>query len=103
MTLLSRKVGESLVIAGAYLITVLQIESTKAKIRLSGTPQHGRISFDEIVHEQSLARGESLAAAPNISCSIILITGDKVRLGITHPPSIEVHRKEIYDKLQGAA
>ncbi len=58
MLLPSRQAGESVVIAGVYLITVLQIESTKVKLRISRTPQHGRISFDEIVEEQSLARGE---------------------------------------------
>ncbi len=44
---------------------------------------------------------KSLVVTPDISCSILLIAADKVRLGIHYPPSIEVHRKEIYDKLHG--
>ena len=35
-----------------------------------------------------------------IKVEIVDVRGDKVRLGITAPKSIFVHRKEIYDAIQ---
>ena len=35
-----------------------------------------------------------------VEITIVDIRGDKVRLGITAPRSISVHRKEIYDAIQ---
>jgi carbon storage regulator len=36
----------------------------------------------------------------DVEIMIVDIRGDKVRLGIRAPRSIEVHRKEVYDLIQ---
>jgi carbon storage regulator len=36
----------------------------------------------------------------NIKVMIVDIRGDKVRIGISAPDDVPVHRQEIYDKLQ---
>jgi carbon storage regulator len=36
----------------------------------------------------------------NVEVTIVDVRGDKVRLGITAPKEIPVHRKEVYEAIQ---
>jgi carbon storage regulator len=36
----------------------------------------------------------------NVEITIVDVRGDKVRLGITAPREISVHRREVYDAIQ---
>ncbi len=44
--------------------------------------------------------GESLIIGNNIEVIILGVKGTQVRLGVTAPKDITVHREEIYKKLQ---
>jgi carbon storage regulator len=48
----------------------------------------------------SRQRDESIMIGDNVEIVIVDIRGDKVRLGITAPKEIPVHRKEIYLAIQ---
>lgn len=48
----------------------------------------------------SRQRDESIIIADNIVVTVVDIRGDKVRLGITAPTEIPVHRREVYDAIQ---
>ena len=48
----------------------------------------------------SRQRDESIMIGDNVEIIIVDVRGDKVRLGITAPKSIPVHRREIYDAIQ---
>jgi carbon storage regulator len=48
----------------------------------------------------SRQRDETIMIGDNIEITIVDIRGDKVRLGITAPTTIAVHRKEVYDAIQ---
>lgn len=48
----------------------------------------------------SRQRDETIMIGDDIEITIVDIRGDKVRLGITAPPHISVHRKEVYDAIQ---
>ena len=48
----------------------------------------------------SRQRDESIIISDNIIITIVDIRGDKVRLGITAPSEIPVHRQEVYDAIQ---
>ena len=48
----------------------------------------------------SRQRDESIMIGDNVEIMIVDVRGDKVRLGITAPKSIPVHRREIYDAIQ---
>ena len=43
---------------------------------------------------------ESIMIGDDVELVIVAVRGDKVRLGITAPKSIAVHRREIYDAVQ---
>jgi len=43
---------------------------------------------------------ESIIIGDNIEIKIVEVKGDYVKLGITAPKSIPVHRKEIYEAIQ---
>jgi len=47
--------------------------------------------------EQSITIGDG---ANLIEVKIVAIKGDKVRLGITGPKDIAVHRREVFDAIQ---
>ncbi|KKN75822.1 hypothetical protein LCGC14_0376980 [marine sediment metagenome] len=43
--------------------------------------------------------GKGIMIGDDVEIIIVDVRGDKVRLGITAPRSISVHRKEIYDTI----
>lgn len=48
----------------------------------------------------SRQRDETVVIGDDIEIKVVDIRGDKVRLGITAPPHISVHRKEVYEAIQ---
>ncbi|MDA8377105.1 MAG: carbon storage regulator CsrA [Planctomycetia bacterium] len=48
----------------------------------------------------SRQRDESIMIGDNIEITIVDVRGDKVRLGITAPNTVPIHRKEVYETLQ---
>ncbi len=49
----------------------------------------------------SRKRNESIVINDNIKITVVDIRGDKVRLGITAPRDIPVHREEVYEAIYG--
>ena len=48
----------------------------------------------------SRQRDETIMIGDYIEVTVVDIRGDKVRLGITAPKEIPVHRKEVYDAIR---
>ena len=48
----------------------------------------------------SRQKDESIMIGDEVEVTIVDVRGDKVRLGITAPKRIPVHRREIYDAIQ---
>jgi len=48
----------------------------------------------------SRQKDESIMIGDEVEITIVDVRGDKVRLGITAPKSIPVHRKEVYEAIQ---
>lgn len=45
-------------------------------------------------------RGEGLTIGPEVRIVVLGVKGGQVRLGIVAPPSVEVHRDEIFARIQ---
>lgn len=45
-------------------------------------------------------KGESIQISNNISVRVLGIKGNQVRIGIQAPDNVQVHRREIYLKIQ---
>jgi len=48
----------------------------------------------------SRRKDESIVVGDNVEIKIVDVRGNKVRLGITAPRAVTVHRKEIYEAIQ---
>jgi carbon storage regulator len=48
----------------------------------------------------SRQKDESIMIGDDVEVTIVDVRGDKVRLGITAPKHIPVHRKEVYEAIQ---
>jgi carbon storage regulator len=48
----------------------------------------------------SRQKDESIIIGDDVEIIIVDVRGDKVRLGITAPKNISVHRKEVYEAIQ---
>ena len=48
----------------------------------------------------SRQKDQTIMIGDNIEITVVDIRGDKVRLGITAPSEIPVHRKEVYDAIK---
>ena len=48
----------------------------------------------------SRRKDESIMIGDDVEIIIVDIRGDKVRLGITAPKAIPVHRREVYEAIQ---
>jgi len=48
----------------------------------------------------SRQKDQTIMIGDNIEITVVDIRGDKVRLGITAPSHIPVHRKEVYEAIQ---
>ncbi len=48
----------------------------------------------------SRKRGESIVIGGSITVTVVEFRGDKVRLGISAPEEVPVHRQEVYEAIK---
>lgn len=49
----------------------------------------------------SRKKGESIVLNNNITITVVEIRGDKIRLAVEAPKDVPVHRKEVWEAIQG--
>jgi carbon storage regulator len=62
------------------------------------TPRHSKEEPSMLV--LSRQRDETIMIGDDVEITVVDIRGDKVRLGISAPRNIQVHRKEVYDAIR---
>ena len=62
------------------------------------TPRHNKEEPSMLV--LSRQRDETIMIGDDVEITVVDIRGDKVRLGISAPRSIQVHRKEVYEAIR---
>jgi carbon storage regulator len=100
MLVLSRREGESMMIGDDLMLTVSKIDPDRVQLQLSQKFFANRMSFFDPTRESWLRSGQSMAIADGVTCTLVAIKGDKVRLGFTVPKGIALHRKEVYDAIE---
>jgi carbon storage regulator len=60
----------------------------------------GKANKEQQMLVLSRQKDESIMVGDEVEITIVDVRGDKVRLGITAPRSIDVHRKEVYEAIQ---
>src|SRR5204863_9934211 len=61
---------------------------------------HGQLGRSRRMLVLSRQRDETIMIGDEIEITVVDIRGDKVRLGITAPTRIPVHRKEVYEAIK---
>ncbi|MEM7213506.1 MAG: carbon storage regulator CsrA [Pseudomonadota bacterium] len=44
--------------------------------------------------------GESLMIGDEVTCTVLGVKGNQVRIGVNAPKDVSVHREEIYERIQ---
>ena len=94
MVVISRQVGDTVMLGDDLEVAVVSIEldAVTLCVRHSGGP--------ELVHR--ITRDAVIELPLCSSCTLVDIRSDKVRLGLTCPKELSIHRKEVYDAIRGA-
>ncbi|WP_082825499.1 carbon storage regulator CsrA [Marinomonas sp. TW1] len=90
MLILTRRIGETIMIGDEIEVTISGIKGNLIRIR-TATPA---------LLTQTRKVGQAINIGDNISVEILSVKGMQVRLGITAPRNIAVHREEIYLKIK---
>jgi sRNA-binding carbon storage regulator CsrA len=86
-------------IADDLLVTVHEVRGGRVLISVSRLAAGGRLSLFEEVDRRWLVAGEVFTLGEGVSCSHLETRGERVRLGLTVPNGVTVHRKEVYDAI----
>lgn len=94
MLILTRRVGESLIIGGRIKVIVTAAHGSQVKIRVDAPVQ------PEEVYKRLV--GESLFIGDSIKVTVLAANGNQVKLGVDAPDDVPVHREEVYKRIQNS-
>ena len=98
MLVLTRKAGESLLLAGkTCIVTVTEIRKRSVCLRI--TERRDVLSLSRVL---ALCAGKHVRALYNDSATIFIcsLRADSVRIGISAPPEISIYRGELAAQLR---
>jgi carbon storage regulator len=106
MLVLSRQVGQTIMIGDDIFVTVDEVFSDAARIRVCASAGIIEPLTDNVLEKRTntatmlLHRDMLIRLGPDVTLTVVGLRGDKVRVGIQNPPDMPVHRKEVYEVLK---
>ena len=100
MLVLSRSVNEGIMLGDDMEIVVLAIGVKSARLAVKLAAPGGRITFEDVFEVEVTRGGESASLPGKVTCDVVDILNDKVRLGICAPTHLSVHRREVYEAIR---
>ena len=97
MLVLSRQHNEALVIGDDLLIIVDRIHADFAEFRLVRGPVN--MPGEHKLQEFHLREGEEFQIAEDVGFTLVQMREEKIRVGVSSPADMAVHRKELYDAI----
>lgn len=94
MLILTRRIGEALVIGDDVRVSLLRLDDGLFQI---GLDHPDGKTVTTCVYRET---GEELVLLGGVVIRILNMNGNQVKIGIDAPRSISVHREEIYNKIQ---
>jgi carbon storage regulator len=95
MLVLTRRKNESLVIGESTYVEVIFIGTEKIQLQVS---QKNNKENQKVVVD--LLLGDSYQLPENVILKMLKIDGSQLKIGISAPREIPVHREEIYERIQ---
>jgi carbon storage regulator len=92
LLIVTRNLGESLVIGDNLRITVLDIQGKRIQLRLVN------LKDKLILPVSTLKLDERLKVGNDLTIMVVQIRGQQVKMGIDSPRDIKILRGELYDK-----
>src|SRR5580700_633790 len=99
MLTLARRKDESVIIGDDLLVTVADLQPHRAALAVSRKTKNARISSWILIETRWLYvdEGARLVEEPEVSCVVLKVHDEGVRLGFIFPKRLQLQRKEIYD------
>ena len=95
MLILTRRIGEKIMIGDDTAITVLGIKRNSVLVSV-GEPDQNPLPVDCY----ALKIGESIMIDDDVSIKILSRSRNQVSIGITAPDDVPVHRLEVYNRVK---
>ena len=98
MFVLSRHSDQSVMLGDDLEVMVLKVRSKRVLLAVYRAVPGPRLMWDAS-EPRWLDVGDHLELGDDISCHVVDVRAETVRLGLCLPPTITPHRREVYDAI----
>lgn len=100
MLILTRRIGESLIIDTFTKVTVSAIKGASVTFFLDSVDADGIRIEDQATKASIVSIGDQAVIMPGVELRVVGVTGHQVKVGITAPRSTTIHREEIQARVR---
>lgn len=100
MLVITRRVGETVLIGSSLRVTVDDLSDGVAALRFTGLEIGGDDHGEPVHRLHLLRRDEAANCGRAVNITLLAIDADRCSLGIVAPGDFAVHREEVYEAIQ---